>query len=705
MPQSKTRSFADHPTNAETAGLASDGHDRLMNILGGMASIGQPTYSQAGQECGSTFVWGFGNAKGMPDQDGQVWDLLNNSKQVLFWNTNPIITTVRTNSGAFAANLYWYMKQLGKKIIVITPNYNEVASFFGREYESSTWIPIIPGTDAALGAAIAYVWIQEGTYDKNYLATHAIGFDEQSLPEGAPKNNSFMAYIDGSMDGTPKTPEWAEKITGIKAREIRALARQLASMPTMWSASHGGAQRGGYGHEFTRYTAVLLGMQGFGKPGVNIWDYCSAWPGQTLRNPSAAIDDAASKTYRSKSSKQWLLKYLLEEGITKPPVSWTGNSKVTGTGINEGIFQEFTYPVKGFSQIKMFYSSQHAFLNTCVRSPSMVKAFLSPNIEFAFTFSPWLGGTATFSDLVLPRTTNFEQVGIVNGGDDIHKFIMYTQKAIEPVGESKSDFDFTAALAQRLGILDEFLEGHTEEEINAEAYNTSKLVNIMSWEQFKEVGYIYAPSEAADPSYKPKEVANSWIYNKELGEGDLTTPSGKMEFFSQTIFKHKGVNDPGIHPVPKYYDRKYGAYSMLTQKYPLQCLTTHRIHREHAQMDNTAMVQECYKVYDKDGYPHEPIYMNPADAASRGIKDGDIVRVFNDVGATLCGAKLTKTILPGTTILYMGAQYEYLKPGDTTLDKAGCANIITHGEGMSEFARVYPDVDNLVQVELWKGSA
>jgi molybdopterin guanine dinucleotide-containing S/N-oxide reductase-like protein len=703
MPPSKTRSFVDHPTNAETAGLASDGHDRLMNILGGMASVGQPTYSQAGQECGSTFVWGFGDAKGMPDQYGQVWDLLYNSKQVLFWNTNPIVTTIRVNAGALAANLYWYMMQIGKKIIAILPNYNETASYFG---DACTWIPIIPGTDAALGAAIAYVWIKEGTYDKDYIATHTLGFDEQSLPKDAPKNSSFMAYIDGSMDGTPKTPEWAEKITGVKAREIRVLARQLASMPTMWSASHGGAQRGGYGHEFTRYTAVLLAMQGFGKPGVNIWDYCSAWPNRTLRAPSASIDGACSKTYNNKSSKQWLFKMLLEEGITKPPVSWTGDAKVTSSGINEGIYENFTYPVAGFSPIKMFYSSQHAFLNTCVRSPSMVKAFLSPNIEFTFTFSPWLGGTATFADLVLPRTTNFEQDGIVSSETKaIHSFILYSRKVIEPLGESKSDFDFTAALAQRLGILDEFLEGHTEEEINAKAFNKSSLAKMMSWEQFKEAGFIYNPSAAADPSYKEKEVANSWIYNKELGEGDLTTPSGKMEFFSQTIFKHNGVDDPVIHPVPKYYNRKYGAYSPIAQKYPLQCLTTHTIYREHAQMDNTAMVQECYKVYDTDGYPHEPIYMNPADAASRGIKDGDIVRVFNDVGATLCGAKLTKTILPGTTILYMGAQYEYLKPGDTTLDKAGCANIICHGEGQSTFARVYPDVDNLVQIELWKGSA
>jgi len=665
-----------------------------MNILGGMASLAQPTYSQPGQECGSSFVWGFGSAKGMPDQVEQVWDLIKNSDQIVFWNTNPIITTVRTNSGAFAANLYLYLRDLGKKIIAILPDYNHTAQIFG---DSCTWIPIIPPTDAALGAAIAYLWIANGTYDKQYVATHCLGFDEKSMPAGVPPNNSFTAYITGAMDGVPKTPEWAEKITGVKVREIRVLAKQLASMPTCWSSSHGGANRGNYGHEFTRMTAILLCMQGFGKPGVNIWDYCNGWPGQTLATPSPDIDRYASKTYSNKVGKQWLLKYLLEEGITKPPVSWVGDAKIGSK--NENIFNKFTYPVEGFSPIKMFYSSAHSLLNTCVRSPSMAKAFMSPNIDFNVTFSPWWGGTATFGDLVLPRTTIFEQNNIADSGDDIHMFCVYSAKCIEPLGESKSDFDFCVALAKRLGIENQYTEGMTEEQINERAFNQSDLAQLMTYAQFKNQGYVYNPSIASDPAYKPAKIANQWIAQKTLGAGDLTTASGKIECFSQTIFKFKGITDPGIHPVPKYYDGKEGRYSPKAKTYPLQCLTIHRIHREHAQMDNTTMIQECYKVYDKDGYPHEPIYMSQVDADARGVKDGDIVKVFNNTGATLCGVKITRTIIPGVVNLYMGAQFEYVTPGDTSLDKAGCANIVANGDGQSDFARVYVNCHPLVQIE------
>ena len=85
-----------------------------------------------------------------------------------------------------------------------------------------TWLPMRPGSDTALAMAIAYVWLTEGTYDKQYIAEKTYGFDE------------FKAYILGEVDDKfAKTPEWAEKESGIPARKIRSLAREWASKRTI----------------------------------------------------------------------------------------------------------------------------------------------------------------------------------------------------------------------------------------------------------------------------------------------------------------------------------------------------------------------------------------------------------------------------------------------------------------------------------------
>ena len=116
-----------------------------------------------------------------------------------------------------------------------------------------------------VGAAIAYTWITEGTYDQKYLDTHAVGFDEQHMPTGAPTGASFKNYILGISDGVKKTAEWAEPICGVKAPIIRALAREWGSKPTGLMSVRGNRVNGG---QHVRFMYTLMAMQGLGKPGV-----------------------------------------------------------------------------------------------------------------------------------------------------------------------------------------------------------------------------------------------------------------------------------------------------------------------------------------------------------------------------------------------------------------------------------------------------
>ena len=115
-----------------------------------------------------------------------------------------------------------------------------------------------------MAMAIAYVWINDDTYDKEYIANRTIGFE------------AFKKYIVGEDDGIAKTPKWAEDITGVPARVITALAKEWASKRTMLacqdgSGCGGSACRQAYATEWARMMVLLQAMQGLGKPGVNIW--------------------------------------------------------------------------------------------------------------------------------------------------------------------------------------------------------------------------------------------------------------------------------------------------------------------------------------------------------------------------------------------------------------------------------------------------
>ena len=122
------------------------------------------------------------------------------------------------------------------------------------------WIPVFPNTDAALQLAIAYIWITENTYDKEYLKTHSVGFEK------------CRDYILGKEDGIPKTPKWAEPLCGVPARTIKALARDWAAKPTtIVHGLAGSALRGPYAHEPARLEVLLMAMQGLGKPGQNMF--------------------------------------------------------------------------------------------------------------------------------------------------------------------------------------------------------------------------------------------------------------------------------------------------------------------------------------------------------------------------------------------------------------------------------------------------
>lgn len=155
--------------------------------------------------------------------DGNSPSDIENSKLVVLFGNNHGET--RMSGGGVTYYLEQARQKSNTRMIIIDPRYTDTGA--GREDE---WIPIRPGTDAALVNGLAYVMITENLVDQAFLDKYCVGYDEKTLPASAPKNGHYKAYILGEgPDGVAKTPEWASQITGVPADKIIKLAREIGS--------------------------------------------------------------------------------------------------------------------------------------------------------------------------------------------------------------------------------------------------------------------------------------------------------------------------------------------------------------------------------------------------------------------------------------------------------------------------------------------
>lgn len=215
---------------------------RLMNCYGGFLSH-YGTYSTAQIACAMPYTYG--------SNDGNSTSDIENSKLVVLFGNNPAET--RMSGGGITYYLEQARERSNARMIVIDPRYTDTAA--GREDE---WIPIRPGTDAALVAGLAHVMISENLVDQPFLDKYCVGYDETTLPADAPRNGHYKAYILGEGDdGTEKTPQWASAITGIPADRIIKLAREIAGAKPAYIAQGWGPQRQANGELTSRAIAML----------------------------------------------------------------------------------------------------------------------------------------------------------------------------------------------------------------------------------------------------------------------------------------------------------------------------------------------------------------------------------------------------------------------------------------------------------------
>ncbi|MGA2263791.1 MAG: molybdopterin dinucleotide binding domain-containing protein, partial [Acidobacteriota bacterium] len=703
--------------------------DRFWNLVG-CTWIDHDPDSWQGFYWGAIHAWGFHWRLGQPPAYDLIHDTFQNTEMIVFWSSDP-----STTSGDYAwnetDNWRYHMKKLGIKFIFIDPFCNYTAVLDGDK-----WIAPKPGTDCTLALAIAFTWITDGTYDKEYVKTHTYGFDK------------WKAYVLGEEDGVPKTPLWAEGISGVKARDIIALAREWAGKRTTIAAGGrsgmGHAMRAAYGHEWARMMVLLVAMQGLGKPGVNMFsttggapaDWSFYFPGYAdggISGGSSGPRELGPRGFPdrpvSSQIRQRVNRAAFPECVMDPPQKYRGVYGFYGQSAQQQ-FEPITFPFAGYSTIKMVYRQGGSYIGTMINTNRWARMYRHPNVEFFVDQTMFNEPEAPFADIIFPVCTNFERYDIaewakISGysrqmAPTNARVIVLQQKCIEPLGESKSDYQIFTLLAQRLGIKQQFTEGRDEMQWIKRMYEVSDLPKVISWEDFQRKGYYLVP---VPKDYKAKP-AFRWFYEDRAkdtpdwgpgltdtptadGKG-LSTATGKIEFEAQTL-KRFDPNDEERLPVPHYVTSWEGIDTKdLLVKYPLQLISPHPRCTFHSQFDGKNMWNEEIPHHRrlKNGYRYWVVRMNEADAGRRGIRDGDIVKIYNDRGAVLAITTITQRIIPGVVHSYSsGGGYDPMgEPGNPkTIDKGGTINQLTSSHFLSKNCAGMAPGSCLVQIEKWGG--
>jgi biotin/methionine sulfoxide reductase len=305
---------------------------------------------------------------------------------------------------------------------------------------------------------------------------------------------------------------------------------------------------------------------------------------------------------------------------------------------------------------------------------------------------------ARMADLVFPATTTREREDIAFASRE--RYVVAMSRLLDPPGEARDDYAIFAALAHRLGTEAIFTEGRDVPAWLAHLYGEAARAAAArgtpwpDYEQFRTEGLLDLDRfEAHHPVVMLAE------FRRDPTAHPLPTPSGRIELHSATVAGFNLADCPG-HPVWREPGEWLGAAA--ARRHPLHLISDQPATRLHSQLDHGA-ASRAAKIAGR-----EAIHLNPADAAARGIGNGDVVRVFNDRGACLAGARIDPAVMAGVVRLPTGAWYDPLRPGEgapDNLERHGNPNVLTRDIGSSRLGQGCTAHTCLVEVEAYIGAA
>ncbi|HNX92253.1 MAG TPA: molybdopterin-dependent oxidoreductase [Syntrophomonas sp.] len=564
---------------------------------------------------------------------------LANAKTIIVWAANP--TDSHPHDWRFMADA----QEAGAKVVVIDPRFTTTAS------KADQYIPIRPGSDAALALAMAEVIISENLIDEDYLRDHTVApflvredtqrFLRQSHLSGVkPEKRQPDPYIvwdfkarDGqvlaqvpapALEGSytvagfkvntafsvlkeflaDYTPEKVAAICEIDPEVIRDLARLYAT-----------AKPASIYNGFIQYDNGL-------QTG-HAWGILASLTGN-IAKAGASLGHTGLSGYNMN-----FLPYLFPQGKNSPTIPWVYLPEV----LKSGEFKGQPHPLKS-----MYFVCSNAVTNNTNQNKTINTIF--PSLEFIVVADIVHTDTTKYADLILPSAHWFETLDIVQGPDQ--PCTTLSEKALEPAFESKSNMDIYRLLGQELG-LGEFFKYSDEDFIRMLIDTDAARAAGLTWERLEKEKVI-------------QTLPSCWI---NWAGDKFPTPSGRLEFYLEDP---QPRIDCGI-PIDQERERlpvftpPFEAWpgNPLMEKYPLIYHTARVRWRLHSQWADTPWLRELD--------PEPTVQIHPQDAAPRGIKSGDMVEIFNDRGHVVLKAILSDGLRPGMVSVPKGWRRDQFKAG------------------------------------------
>ena len=624
---------------------------RLLSTLGGYTAF-YGNYSLA------QLMWITPYMFGSKVSAGSSLNAADDARLVLMFGTSPVETR---QGGAVSHHDYVSMRENTKgKIYVIDPRFND--SLGGH---SDEWLPINPGTDAALVAAIAHELIKNDMVDIDFLHTYCVGYDEETLPESAKgQNKAYKDYILGTgYDKVEKTPEWAAPITGVSAERIRGLAQEIGTTKPLFVDQGWGPQRRSNG-EMTGLSICMLAILtgNVGLPGTS--------NGLREGSYSVALTSLPNGTNPVKTK---ISVFSMVDAIDRGHEMTEKADGVTGA---DKLSTDIKFVVNYAGNCISNQNSDVNWVHDVMSDDGKCQFVLGSDILMTDSLK--------YSDVILPDIFRLEQPSLIGTGGT-GAYMIAGSEPYKPKYERKSAYDAATLIARALGKEKEFTEGRTQVDWLKHCYELSREKDdkLPTYDEAMKMG-VYTRKN-------PKgAVVVMSAFREDPKANPLETPSGKIEIYSEKlatyIDTHEFLSDDFVAPIPVYCPEWYGVET-VTNEYPLMLTGFHYRGRLHSSWGGVEILKELNP---------EEVWINPADADVRGIKQGDQVRVKNQFGELQALAKVTPRVIPGVVAMAQGAWHDANMEGDR-VDYGGCINTLTTHRP-SPLAKGNPQHTNICQV-------
>jgi len=483
-------------------------------------------------------------------------------------------------------------RRKGAKLVVIDP-------YRTRTAKCADWyLPINPGTDAALALGLMHVIIKENLFDADYVSRYTVGFD-----------NLKARAQQYSPD---KVAHW----TGISADDICKLAREYATQrPSVIRVNYGiqRSDRGGMSMRAVTMLPCLIGS----------WKDIGGGLQLSLSGSFGLNKEALE------------MPELMQKALGRP--ARIVNMVQLGSVLNS---TTMVPPIRAL----FVYNSNPAAV--CPNHNEVIRGLKRPDL-FTVVHEQFFTDTTDYADIVLPATTFFEHKDLQAAYG--HYYLQVSNQAMEPVGECRSNVEMFRALAERMGFEDKCFRETVDSMIDRALDAPNPRLQGITRDRLEREHRIRLNFESttnhvgtAAPGRAPSTAPFL-----PFAQGNFPTPSGKAEFYSEALKRQ------GLDPVVAFTPPDESRHGSKIAGFPLELLARKPDNHLNSSFANLPSVREM-EPWIGD------LEMHPNDAEARGVRHGDRIRVFNSRGEIVLQARVDGSVPPGVVAARLDwAQFSY----------------------------------------------